>query len=143
MMKFLGLFIDSVIMWIAAYIVGSILLEYKGKIKILKLIFIITIFSLLLALINIPDLVFLQGIVKIISVYTLQCLFYKITFKELLSKSMILSLIWYLCLFFSEVLLVLITSIITDLLNYSMLFIKNNIIMNILIALFTYLMVKV
>lgn len=140
-MKFLELYIGAVVLWCMVYFVGNILFENKEKIKLLKSILTIAIFSLVLVFINMVNSEILEGIIKIILVYSLQCLFYKTMFKKTISKVLLVALVLYLCLFTSEVIVVLITSVITNALNHSMLFIKNNIVMNVLIAILNIIIV--
>lgn len=141
-MKFLELYFGAIILWIAAYYVGKILLEEKRR-NWLKMIAIIGIFSLILAAINMMNPEILGGIIKIIFVYGLQCLFYKLAFNESISKVMVVSLIWYLCLFFSEVMIALAASFFLNNFHSSLEFLKNTIIINTLISLLNYILIKV
>lgn len=141
-MKFLELYFGGIILWIAAYYVGKILLEEKKR-NWLKMIGIIGIFSLILAAINMINPEILGGIIKIIFVYGLQCLFYKLAFRESIPKVMVVSLIWYLFLFISEIIIILIASILFKGSHDSVSFLKNTIIMNFLISLFDYFLIKV
>lgn len=141
-MKFLELYFGAIILWIAAYYVGKILLEEKRR-NWLKMIAIIGIFSLILATINMMNPEILGGIIKIIFVYGLECLFYKLAFNESISKVMVVSLIWYLFLFISEIIIILVASILFKGSHDSVSFLKNTIIMNFLISLFDYLLIKV
>lgn len=133
-MKFLELFIDAFIVWIAAYFVGKMLFNETRKITILKVV-IVFLFSLILAGLNMINFEIFHGIVKIIGTYGLQCLYYKIMFNKPISKAIVVALIWYLCLCVSEAIVVLVASIVLGTNNQSMEMLKNNIIMNIIISL--------
>ena len=133
MSKFIEVFIDSAILWITAYYVGKQLLKPNSDVKIISIINIL-IFSTLLGFINIINSEILHGIIKILTVYMLQCLYFKFTFKENFSKSMIIALIWYLSLCLSEVIIAIILSIILGIINQSLEFLKNTIFINTLIA---------
>ena len=108
-MKFLELFIDSAIMWTTFYLIGRILFEETKKTNYIKLVPMIMLFSYILAHINYVNSEILNGIIKIICVYSLYCAFYKIIFKKELSKVLVASLILYLCLCASEVVIAIIT----------------------------------
>lgn len=137
-MKFVELFIDSFIIWIACYWTGKILFEEKVKPNYLKLILIVPAFSSILTHINYMNS---GGIMKIICSYSLFCLFYKIVFGKELSKVLVASLILYLCLCVSEVLVAIIASIILIMSNQSLEFLKNTIFINIVIALIEILII--
>lgn len=141
-MKFLEVFVDSIIIWTIAYFVGKILFEISKKEKIIKIIIFIPIFAFLLTILNTIDSEIIGGILKIIGVYGLQCIFYKICFQKSVSKSMVVSLIWYLCLFISEVIIAILASIILVLLNLPVELLKNTIIINVLISLLNLLIIK-
>ena len=134
MSRFIEVFIDSAILWITAYYVGKQLLKPNSDVKIISIIINILIFSTLLGFINIINSEILHGIIKILTVYMLQCLYFKFTFKENFSKSMIIALIWYLSLCLSEVIIAIILSIILGIINQSLEFLKNTIFINTLIA---------
>jgi len=132
-MKFLELFIDALVVWVAAYFVGKMLLNKNDKMTIFKIITIF-IFSVTLACLNMINFEIFHGIIKIIGTYFIQCLFYKIVFKQTYSKSIVIALIWYLCLFVSEVLIALLATLLLHAMNQSLVFLKNSIIINCLIA---------
>lgn len=142
-MSFLELYIDSIIMGITFYIIGRILFEKKSNPKIteiIKIIVTILIFSGMLAYINYINLEILHGVIKIICVYILYCLYYKTIFKEMWPKVLTASLILYLCLFVSEIIIALIASF---LFNNSLAFLKNSIIINLLIGILDYIIIKI
>ena len=81
-MKFLEVFIDSAIMWTTFYLIGRILFEETKKTNYIKLVPMIMLFSYILEHINYVNSEILNGIIKIICVYSLYCAFYKIIFKK-------------------------------------------------------------
>lgn len=134
-MKFLELFIDSAIMWTTFYLIGRILFEETKKTNYIKLVPMIMLFSYILAHINYVNSEILNGIIKIPCVYSLFCLFYKIIFKKELSKVLVASLILYLCLCASEVIIAIIASIVLATFHESLAFLKNTILINTIISL--------
>lgn len=134
-MKFLELFIDSAIMWTTFYLIGRILFEETKKTNYIKLVPMIMLFSYILAHINYVNSEILNGIIKILCVYSLFCLFYKIIFKKELSKVLVASLILYLCLCASEVIIAIIASIVLATFHESLAFLKNTILINTIISL--------
>ena len=95
-MKFLELYVGGIILWTVFYLIGRILFEETEKTNYIKLVPIIMLFSYILAHINYVNSEILNGIIKIICVYSLYCAFYKIIFKKELSKVLVASLILYL-----------------------------------------------
>ena len=85
-MKFLELYVGGIILWIVFYLIGRILFEETEKPNYIKLVPMIMLFSYILAHINYVNSEILNGIIKILCVYSLFCLFYKIIFKKELSK---------------------------------------------------------
>lgn len=134
-MKFLELFIDSAIMWTTFYLIGRILFEETKKTNYIKLVPMIMLFSYILAHINYVNSEILNCIIKILCVYSLFCLFYKIIFKKELSKVLVASLILYLCLCASEVIIAIIASIVLATFHESLAFLKNTILINTIISL--------
>lgn len=132
-MQFIETFINSIILWTTAVLVGRILLEEKQKPKYILVTITIIIFSIILSILNMQDFNIISGPVKIVLVYALQCIFYKAVFNKPVSTSILLALIWYICLFLSEVILAIAAMLITTITNNSMELIRNNIIMNIVI----------
>lgn len=132
-MQFIETFINSIILWTTAVLVGRILLEEKQKPKYILVTITIIIFSIILSILNMPNFNIISGPVKIVLVYALQCIFYKAVFNKPVSTSILLALIWYLILFLSEVILAIAAMLITTITNNSMELIRNNIIMNIVI----------
>lgn len=133
-MQFIEIVIDSIIMWTTAIIVGKKILEPSKSLNKPITIIVLLLFSLLLSAINITSLQVLGGPIKIVVVYALQCAFYKLIFQKSLSDSIVMALIWYICLFLSESLTAILISTITYINGSSMLFVKNNIVLNILIS---------
>lgn len=130
-MKFLELYISAVILWIAFYIVGTILFEEKFQMKkIILLIINIALFSIILAYVNYINSEILEGVIKIITIYSLYCIFYKILFQQPWSKILIASLILYLNLFIAEIIIAILASYALN----SIAFLKNTIIINFLIS---------
>lgn len=142
MIKFLELYIGALILWIAIYFIGRILFNEKEKIKRLKLIIIILFFSFILAYLNLINSEILVGTIKILCVYGLQCLFYKIIFDKPLTKTMIIALILYLCICLSDVVIVLIVSVISNNIHNSIVFFKNTIVTNVLVSILILLITK-
>lgn len=142
-MQFIESYINSLMLWTVAIIVGRMLLESKEKTNIVTTILIILISSGLLSVLNMAALEILNGTIKMLLVYALQCIFYKLTFRQTISKSLVVALIWYLSLVASEVLIAIVVSIITYYNHSSMVFVKNNIILNILIASGILLIIKI
>lgn len=133
MEKFLIYFCDSLTIWIAAYITGMLLLHKHGKSGLITIIITI-VFSLIISGLSLLNFEVYYGVIKILTVYVLECLFYKIVFNASMSKSMVLALLYYLCMFVGEVTVVIITSIITNIIGTPMQFIKFNVVMNLLIS---------
>lgn len=134
-MKFLELYVGGIILWIVFYLIGRILFEETEKPNYIKLVPMIMLFSYILAHINYMNSEILNGIIKIICVYSLYCAFYKIIFKKELSKVLVASLILYLCLCASEVVIAIIASIVLATFHESLAFLKNTIFINTIISL--------
>ena len=116
-MKFVELYIGAVILWTIFYLIGKILFEEKSKPNYVKILLTMAVFSASLAHINYVNS---DGVMKIICVYSLFCLFYKIVFQKELSNVLVASLILYLCLCASEVLVAIAASIILIMSNQSL-----------------------
>ncbi len=142
-MKFLEYYIGSIILWSIIYIIGKILFDGPKKVNVFKLIIIILVFSLALTYLNLIDSEIFAGILKIICVYTLQCMFYKIIFKDSISKSMIIALVLYLCLCVSEVIVALMASLLLSKLHPTLEFLKNTIIINFCISFIELAIIKI
>ena len=142
-MKFLELYIATLVMWSMDYVMGCILFEYKEKPQHKKLIPIILIVSLLVTLINIANTKIFGGIIKIILIYiTIYC-FYSYLFNKNSSQTLVGSLILYLALFISEVIVAIIISGVLYFLKYpSMVFLKNTIFINCIITFLSYSIIK-
>lgn len=141
-MKFLELYVGGIILWTFFYLIGRILFEETEKPNYIKLVPMIMLFSYILAHINYVNSEILNGIIKIICVYSLYCAFYKIIFKKELSKVLVASLILYLCLCASEVVIAIIASIVLATFHESLVFLKNTILINILVSLVEFLIIS-
>ncbi len=142
-MKFLELYIATLVMWSMDYVMGCILFEYKEKPQHKKLIPIILIVSLLVTLINIAGAKISGGIIKIILIYITVYCFYSYLFNKNSSQTLIGSLILYLALFISEVIVaIIISGILYFFDDYSMLFLKNTIFINCIITSLSYTIIK-
>lgn len=142
-MKFLELYIATLVMWSMDYVMGCILFEYKEKPQHKKLIPIILIVSLLVTLINIAGAKISGGIIKIILIYITVYCFYSYLFNKNSSQTLIESLILYLALFISEVIVaIIISGILYFFDDYSMLFLKNTIFINCIITSLSYTIIK-
>lgn len=142
-MKFLELYIATLVMWSMDYVMGCILFEYKEKPQHKKLIPIILIVLLLVTLINIAGAKISGGIIKIILIYITVYCFYSYLFNKNSSQTLIGSLILYLALFISEVIVaIIISGILYFFDDYSMLFLKNTIFINCIITSLSYTIIK-
>ena len=142
MLRLIEIVIDTIIVWIVEYLAGRILLKDSNKSTIEKVLLIIT-FSICLSIVNYFNFEIFHGIIKIFTVYLLQTLFYMKMFDQNLSKSMLISLIWYLCISASEVINVIIISIITWIIQQPMQFIKYNLVINSIIVIFSLFIVYI
>lgn len=140
-MQFIELYIGTIILWTVAYYIGKLILKRDKKENIFKVILIIMIFALLLSLLNVINSEVLGGIPKILCVYTLQYLYYRFMFQESHSKSMIVALIYYICLCISEVIVAIVISIMFYIINKPISILKNTIIIDILITSTEYIIV--
>ena len=141
-MQFIESYINSLMLWTVAIIVGRMLLESKEKVNTINKIFIVLVFTTILSILNLGKFNIISGPIKVIFVYSLQCAFYELIFRQSLSKSIMVSLIWYLSLVVSELIIAITASIITYFTKSSMTFIINNILLNILIVCSIIIMVK-
>lgn len=142
-MNFLELYISAIILWTVFYLIGRILFEKKEKENIIKLISCILVFSGGLSYLNYINSEILHGILKILCVYTLYCLFYKILFKRNWSQVFTASLILYLCLCVSEIAVAIIASVILNNISNSLEFLKNTIFINLSISLLEFALIKI
>lgn len=138
----LEIYIDSTIMWITAYFTGLNLLGKNYSRKISKVIFSIIILSGLLTILNVISFGSFHGVIKVISVYLLQCLFYKFIFKKKISTTFLLALIFYLSIFLSEVIIALPLSLMLASIKEPVGFLKNSIVINLIISSFGYMMIR-
>lgn len=128
-MKFLELFLGAVVLWYLVYKVGNIIFN-KEKIT-LKAGLSIFVFSLVLSYINYINL---EGVIKILLIYYLFCLYFRIIFKEEYSKIIVSALIVYIGFIISEIVVIVISSFILESLNVPISAVQNSIIMNLLIS---------
>ena len=136
MTTFLRYLCDSIILWIAADESGKILLKSNTMNKV-KLYIAIFVFSVIFAIINMCDIEIYHGIIKIVCTYIIQCLFFKIVFKQTVQKCMNLTLVWYICMCISEVIVVLLASLFLSFFHLSPGLLKNNILVNLIIFSYT------
>ena len=142
-MRFVELYIVTLIMWSMDYIMGRILFENNSKPDYKKVIPIILIVSTLVTLINVANTEIFGNIMKIILIYILIYHFYMIIFNKTSSQILVGSLILYLALFISETITAIFISFIFYLLdNQSMEILKNTILINIIITTISYLIIK-
>ena len=142
-MRFVELYIATLIMWSMDYIMGRILFENNSKPDYKKVIPIILIVSTLVTLINVANTEIFGNIMKIILIYILIYHFYMIIFNKTSSQILVGSLILYLALFISETITAIFISFIFYLLdNQSMEILKNTILINIIITTISYLIIK-
>lgn len=140
-MEFVELFIDSAILWIAAIFIGKQLFNNHASKNIATVTLIVIIFSSALAFLNMINFEFIKGILKILIVYTLQYLYFRLIFNESRAKTIIIALIYYICLCISEVIVAILISVLFIIINQQIAPLKNTIIINLLIALIEYIMV--
>lgn len=140
-MQFIEFYIGSIILWVVAYFIGKVLLPKTSKVNVIKVVIIILLFSLFLTTLNIANSEILGGTLKILCVYILQYLYYRLIFRESRSKTMIMALIYYIFLFISEVIVAIFMSVLFWVLNKSIETMKNSIIINTLIASLEYILV--
>ena len=142
-MRFLELYVATLIMWSMDYIIGRILFESNNKPDYKKVIPIILIVSTLVTLINVANTEVFGGIIKIALIYILIYHFYMIIFNKTSSQILVGSLILYLVLFISETIIAIFISIIFYLLDHqSMEFLKNTIFINIIITTISYIIIS-
>lgn len=143
-MKFLELYIGAIIMWTILYFGGKEIYEIKKKNNQWQIVIVIMFFSILISLINMSQPEMLEGIIKILLIYTITFFFNKIIFNKNVSQTIVGSLVMYLSLFISETIIAIIISGIFYLLDYkSMLFLKNTIFINLLITALAYSIIKI
>jgi len=142
MIKFIELYIGAIILWTFFYKSGKLIFNSSNTKFTINQLFILLIFSGLLATLNFFNTEIFKGVLKIISVYILFCGFYSITFKKQFSKILTGALILYLSLFVAEVLTAIIVSIIFNFLGKSIDIMKNTIIINAIIVIIEYSIVK-
>lgn len=143
MMNFFIVVIDSLLIWISAYIIGKNSFDNDTKQNYLKVIISILILSITLGYINFINAEIFHGVFKILSIYFLYCIFYKINFSSLNTKVVVASLVVYILFIVSEVSIVIPLSIIFSILKLDILILKNTLIINFLISLFAIFISKI
>ena len=128
-MRFLELFLGAIVLWHLVYKVGNIIFN-REKIT-LKTCLSILVFSLILSYINYINL---EGVIKILLIYYLFCLYFRIIFKEEYSKIIVSALIVYIGFIISEIVVIVSSSFILELFNVPIAAVQNSLIMNILIS---------
>lgn len=132
MVEYLKVFIDSLFVWIAIYFIGKVLFNEKSK--FIRLILSLLLFSAVLGYLNYINSEILNGTIKILTVYYLFCLYIKINFNKHYSKTVVASLIIYIAFIISEVIIMIISSVILKSLGVEISTVKNSILMNFLIS---------
>ena len=139
MINFIELYVGIVILWLYVYYTGNILLE--PKVCKVNIVIKIMIFAFLTTLLNMFDSEVLRGFFKVICIYSLFCAFYKIVFNVNYSKTLLTSLIAYIFVFVSEILLAILLSFIFANTSNPVGLLKNTIFVNITVAIFAYIFV--
>ena len=139
----INLILGSLISCICVYICGCILLNYNHSHFKISQIAKIIIFIAAITVLNSFNTEILRGIVKILSVYFIYCIFYKTIFHKEWNKTINLSLIIYLCFWVSEVIVAIPLSMASQIFKFNLLELKNGIIVNFLIAITVLLIVNV
>ena len=142
MIVFSELFLDGIFLFAFEYLCAHIIFE-KKNVNLYRLLISLLFFSLVLALLNCTNIEVGYGILKVLFTYLLMCLFLYTNYKYEKSKNIIMSLIYYLCIFASEVITVIISSGILEKLNSSISLMKYNIILNLIITTLSFLIVIV
>lgn len=140
-MQFIELYTGAIILWSVAYFIGKVLLNKDTNKNKMKSFIIIVVFALPLTFLNMTNSEIFGGILKILCVYALQYLYYRLMFNESRSKTLTMALIYYICLCISEVIVAIFISLLFLLINGSVETLKNSIIINAFIALIEYLIV--
>ena len=142
-MKFLELYIATLVMWSMNYLIGKLLFDFDEKINYKKVVPVILITSFNVMLINLSSTQVFKGIIKIILSYIFIYIFNKVIFNKNNHQTLIKSLFMYLSLFISEIIIAILTSTILYFMNYnSMEFLKNTIFINLVITLLAYTIVR-
>lgn len=142
-MKFLEYYIGSIIILTVIYLSDKLLLKFKKNyVKKSRVIFSILLFSIFITVVNLIDTNISRGIIRLIMIYAILCLFGKMIFQKNISDTIIVTLIVYLDYVICETIIAILISIILELLNVSsMLVIQNTIFINAIISIMVYIVI--
>lgn len=143
-MKILELYIATLVMWTMNYLMGKLLFEFQAKPVYKKVIPSILVTSFIVTLMNFSSSEIFNGIVKIMLSYIFIYTFNRINFNKNNYQTLIKSLTIYLSLFISEIAIAIVISAILYFTDYnSMEFLKNTIIINLIITGLAYTLIKI
>ena len=143
-MKILELYIATLVMWTMNYLMGKLLFEFQAKPVYKKVIPSILVTSFIVTLMNLSSSEIFNGIVKIMLSYIFIYTFNRINFNKNNYQTLIKSLTIYLSLFISEIAIAIVISAILYFTDYnSMEFLKNMIIINLIITGLAYTLIKI
>ncbi len=143
-MKILELYIVTLVMWTMNYLMGKLLFEFQAKPVYKKVIPSILVTSFIVTLMNLSSSEIFNGIVKIMLSYIFIYTFNRINFNKNNYQTLIKSLTIYLSLFISEIAIAIVISAILYFTDYnSMEFLKNTIIINLIITGLAYTLIKI
>lgn len=143
-MKILELYIATLVMWTMNYLMGKLLFEFQAKPVYKKVIPSILVTSFIVTLMNLSSSEIFNGIVKIMLSYIFIYTFNRINFNKNNYQTLIKSLTIYLSLFISEIAIAIVISAILYFTDYnSMEFLKNAIIINLIITGLAYTLIKI
>ena len=143
-MKILELYIATLVMWTMNYLMGKLLFEFQAKPVYKKVIPSILVTSFIVTLMNLSSSEIFNGIVKIMLSYIFIYTFNRINFNKNNYQTLIKSLTIYLSLFISEIAIAIVISAILYFTDYnSMEFLKNTIIINLIITGLAYTLIKI
>ncbi len=143
-MKILELYIATLVMWTMNYLMGKLLFEFQAKPVYKKVIPSILVTSFIVTLMNLSSSEIFNGIVKIMLSYIFIYTFNRINFNKNNYQTLIKSLTIYLSLFISEIAIAIVISAILYFTDYnSMEFLKNTIIIDLIITGLAYTLIKI
>ena len=111
MLKYLEYFLGSYILSVSFFIIGNILLDRKEKLNIKNIIITATL-SIIIIIINLTSATMIDNVLKLVVIFALYIGYYKVIFKEELSKTILTSFIMNLIIFLSEMIVDIILGII-------------------------------
>ena len=111
MLKYLEYFLGSYILSVSFFIIGNILLDRKEKLNIKNIIITATL-SIIIIIINLTSATMIDNVLKLVAIFALYIGYYKVIFKEELSKTILTSFIMNLIIFLSEMIVDIILGII-------------------------------